>query len=91
MRKNFVLKAVIFYILSAICSLTILMIVNVAVYWLFAMAGLLDLGSSPLFIAGLAITETSIAVYSVSMISEDILYYNGEYDDTTDVFEEETL
>ena len=91
MRKNFVLRAVIFYILAAICSLTILMIVNVAIYWLFAMAGLLDLGSSPLFIAGLAITETSIAVYSVSMISEDVLYYNGEYDDTTDVFEEETL
>ena len=91
MRKNFALKAVIFYILAAICSLTILMIVNVAVYWLFAMAGLLDLGSSPLFIAGLAITETSIAVYSVSMISENVLYYNGEYDDTTDVFEEETL
>lgn len=79
--KKFTIKAVVFYTLAAICALTICGIVNVAVYWLFAAAGLLEFGSSPLFIAGLAITETSMAAWCVSMVSEDVLYYGGEYDD----------
>lgn len=78
--KQFKIKAVVFYTLAAICALTICGIVNVAVYWLFAAAGLLEFGSSPLFIAGLAITETSLAALCVSQISEDVLYYDGEYD-----------
>lgn len=89
--KKFTIKAVVFYTLAAICALTICGIVNVAVYWLFAAAGLLEFGSSALFIAGLAITETSLAAWCVSMISEDVLYSVGEYDEEPTTEEKETL
>lgn len=79
--KHFAIKAVLFYTLSAICALTILGLINAVIFWFFGMAGLLEFGSSPLFIAGLAITETSMAVYCVSSISEDVLYSIGEYED----------
>lgn len=79
--KKFAIKAILFYTLSAICALTILGLINAVIFWFFGIAGLLEFGSSPLFIAGLAITETSLAVYCVSSISEDVLYYNGEYED----------
>ena len=79
--KRFAIKAILFYTLSAICALTILGLINAVIFWFFGIAGLLEFGSSPLFIAGLAITETSLAVYCVSMVSEDVLYYQGEYDE----------
>lgn len=79
--KRFAIKAVSFYTLSAICALTILGLINAVIFWFFGMAGLLEFGSSPLFIAGLAITETSVAVYCVSSISEDVLYSISEYED----------
>lgn len=79
--KRFTIKAILFYTVAAICALTICGVINVAVFWLFAAAGLLEFGSSPLFIAGLAITETAFAVWCVSMISESTLYYQGEYDE----------
>lgn len=79
--SRFTIKAILFYLLSTICALTICGIINVAIFWLFAVAGLLELGSSPLFIAGLAITETSLSVFCVSSISEDVLYSIGEYED----------
>lgn len=79
--KKFAIKAVLFYTLSAICALTILGLINAVIFWFFGIAGLLEFGSSPLFIAGLAITETSLAVYCVSLISEDVLYYTGEYEE----------
>ena len=88
--KQFKIKAIVFYALAAICALTICGIVNVAIYWLFSAAGFLEFGSSALFIAGLAITETSLAALCVSMISEDVLYYSGEYDEEP-TEEKETL
>jgi len=83
---RFAIKSIVFYSLSAICALTILGIVNVAIFWMFTAAGLLELASSPLCIGGLAVTETCLAVYCISVLSEDVLYYIGEYDapETTD-------
>ena len=89
--KHFATKAVAFYTISTICALTICAVVNVAIFWLFSAAGLLEFGSSPLFIVGLAITETSMAAWCVSMISEDVLYYSGEYDEEPTTEEKETL
>ncbi len=85
---KFQTKAIIFYTLAAICALTICGIVTVAIFWMFTAAGLLELASSPLFIAGLAITETCLSVYCVSQISEDVLYYCGEYDADSKTTEE---
>ena len=85
---KFAIKAIVFYTIGTICAMTICAIVNVAIFWLFSVAGLLELGSSPLFIAGLAITEISLSVWCVSMVSESILYYSGEYDQPY-TFEEE--
>ena len=89
--KKFTVKAILFYAISAVCALTITGLTNVAIYWFLAVAGLSDLGSMPLFIAGLALVETAVSVYCVSQISEDMLYYDGEYDEeeTANVFEEE--
>jgi len=85
--KSFTVKAILFYTLSAICALTILGLINAVIFWFFGMAELLEFGSSPMFIAGLAITETSLAVYCVSSISEDVLYYTGEYDENESLTE----
>ena len=88
--KSFTVKAIGFYVLAAICALTILGLINAVIFWFFGMAGLLEFGSSPLFIAGLTITETSMAVYCVSSVSEDILYYEGEYDEDDEALTETT-
>ena len=86
MRKHFVLKAILFYVVAVICALTITGLVNVAIYWFFAVANLTEFGDMLLFRIGLAITETSLAVYCVSQLSEDVLY--DEQEEDTDPFEE---
>lgn len=88
--KHFVVKAVAFYALAALCALMITGLTNLAIYWFFAVAGLTEFGSMPLFIIGLAITETGIAAYCVSQVSEDVLYYSGEYDEELTDDEKET-
>lgn len=85
MRKKFILKAILFYVVAVICTLTITGLVNVAIYWFFAVANLTEFGDMLLFRIGLAITETSLAVYCVSQLSEDVLYD----EDDTDPFEED--
>jgi hypothetical protein len=87
MRKHFVLKAILFYVVAVICTLTITGLVNVAIYWFFAVANLTEFGDMLLFRIGLAITETSLAVYCVSQLSEDVLY--DEQEEDTDPFEED--
>lgn len=79
--KHFALRAIGFYTIATICALTITGLVNLMLYWFFAAAGLSEFGSMLLFKIGLAITETALAVYCVSQISEDVLYYEGEYDE----------
>ena len=85
MRKKFILKAILFYVVAVICTLTITGLVNVSIYWFFAVANLTEFGDMLLFRIGLAITETSLAVYCVSQLSEDVLYD----EDDTDPFEED--
>ena len=87
MRKKFILKAILFYVVAVICTLTITGLVNVAIYWFFAVANLTEFGDMLLFRIGLAITETSLAVYCVSQLSEDVLY--DEQEEDTDPFEED--
>jgi len=87
MRKKFILKAILFYALAVICTLTITGLTNVAIYWFFAVANLTEFGDMLLFRIGLAITETSLAVYCVSQLSEDVLY--DEQEEDTDPFEED--
>jgi len=82
MRKHFVLKAILFYVVAAICALTITGLTNVAIYWFFAVADLTEFGDMLLFRIGLAMMETSLAVYCVSQLSEDVLY--GEDEDPFD-------
>lgn len=79
--KSFTVKAIGFYVLAAICALTITGLTNLAIYWFFTVAGLSEFGNMLLFKIGLAITETALVVYCVSQLSEDILYYEGEYDE----------
>jgi len=86
MRKKFILKAMLFYALAAICTLTITGIMNVAIYWLFAAANLTEFCDMLLSRIGLVIMETSLAVYCVSQLSEDVLY--DEQEEDTNLFEE---
>ena len=85
--KNFTVKAILFYTLSAICALTILGLINAVLFWFFGIAGIQEFGSSLLFMAGLVITETSVVVYCVSSISEDVLYSIGEYEENESLTE----
>ena len=78
---KFILKSIVFYVCAAICALTITGFVNLAIYWYFAIAWLFEFGSMLLFRIGLAITETSLCVYCVSQISEDVLYGCDEYNE----------
>lgn len=78
---KFSVRAVVFYTLAALCALMITGLADLAIYWFFTVAELTEFGSMPLFIIGLAITETSIAAICISMVSEDVLYYRGEYDE----------
>lgn len=87
MRKKFIRKAILFYVVAVICTLTITGLMNVAIYWFFAVANLTEFGDMLLFRIGLAITETSLTVYCVSQLSEDMLY--DEQEDDTDPFEED--
>lgn len=79
--KHFVVKAVVFYTLAALCALTIIGLTDLAIYWFFTVAGLTEFGSMPLFIVGLAVTGTSIAALCIMQVAQDVLYYSGEYDE----------
>jgi len=81
MKISFPVKSIVFYTLSAICALTICGIVSVATFFLFEAVGLEEVLSFPLFVGGFFVIEACLSVYCISVLSEDVLYYIGEYDD----------
>lgn len=82
MRKHFVLKAITFYTLAAVCALVITGLTNAAIYWFFTAANLTEFGDMLLVKLGMALCEAGLAVYCVSQLSEDVLY--GEDEDPFD-------
>ncbi len=78
---KFTLRAVVFYVLAALCALAIIGLTDLAIYWFFEVAGLTEFGNMPLFIVGLAVTGTSIAALCIMQVAQDVLYYRGEYDE----------
>ena len=73
-------KAIIFYLIATVVALVTCGAFDVLFYWVLNAVGLSELGNLTAFQIGLGITQTSICIYIVSELSEEIVYGDEEDD-----------